>query len=131
MRAQVYRTRSDGLSCLIRNRVDTAAGCVGGGAAGVRGCGGNNVDDRTGPVVCCPYEVCCGKDRHAVDRGKFFAPQLSGTTGRWSVHVNHCIGGADSDTRGRGRYRCLSERKRGLQPGDGGWRTVRRVSGGG
>ena len=41
---------------------------------GLRGCGGNDVDDRTGPVVCCTYEVCSGNTDTLWIAGKFFAP---------------------------------------------------------
>ena len=66
-----------------------------------------------------------GKHRHAVDRGKVLRSKLSAATGRWSVHVDDRIGSADCDTCDRGGYGCLSGRKRGLQSGDRGWRTVR------
>ena len=97
---------------------------------GVCGCGGIDMGDSAGPVVCRAYKIHFRKYRHAVDRRKILRSKLSAATGRWSVHVDNRIGSVDCDTRDCGRYRRLSGGKRGLQPGDRGWRTVRLVPGG-
>ena len=106
------------------------------GMRGRRGCGmrggsGVELGDGASPVVCPSHDFRFGKNRHGVDSGEVLFSELSAATGRRPVHLKHRIGSVDGGTGDRGRYGCLSGRERGLQPGDGGWRTVRSVSGGG
>ena len=77
------------------NKVDTAPGCVGGGAPGCVVAAGVDVGERAGAVVRRPHEVHFRKDRHSVDRGKVLCSVLPAATGRRSVQLDDRVGTVD------------------------------------